>query len=158
MAASCKYGNEPPRRAQLLASQEESFLFLLLLNLLLLLLLLLLHLLQHYSPLNLACASFFGFLKIVVHVPGGPGFDSEVATLPRSPSYPLFVGHPSYGSLVDTCLAGVTLPAGTPPPSEPPAPLGHAFLPSQFILPPQCPSGRHEELRCVELDSLRCLN
>jgi hypothetical protein len=150
MAGSCEHGNEPPRTAQLLASQEESFI--------LILLFLLVHFIQHYSPLSLACASFFGFLKIVVPRPGGPDFDSDVSTLPRSPSYPLFMGHPSYGSSADTCLTWVTLPAGTPPPAEPPAPLGHTFLPSQFLVPPQCPPGRHEELRCVELDSLHYLN
>jgi len=152
VADSCEHDNEPPRIAQLLASQEESFI------LLLLFFLLLLHLLQHYSPLSLACPSLFGFLKIVVPRPGGPDFDSDVATLPRSPSYPLFMGQPSYGSSADTCLTWVTLPAGTPTPAHPPAPLGHAFLPSRFLLPPQCPPGRQEELCCVELDSLRYLN
>jgi hypothetical protein len=122
VAGCYEHGNEPPRTAQLLASQEESFIILPLL-------LLHLHLLQLYSPLSLTCASFFGFLKIIVPRPGGPGFDSEVATLPRSPSYPLFVGHPSYGSSADSCLACATLPAGTPPPSEPPAPLGHDSSP-----------------------------
>jgi len=89
VVGSCEHGNEPPRIAQLLASQEESLLLLLLLFLLLPLLL---SLLQYYSPLSLACASFFGFLKIVVPEPGGSGFDSEVAKLSRYPSYPCLWG------------------------------------------------------------------
>ena len=149
MAGSCEHGNEPPRTAQLLASQEESFIILPLL-----LLLLLLHLFQHYSPLSLTCPSFFGFLKIVVLRPGGPGFDSEVATLPRSPFYPLFVRHPSYGSLADTCLACATLPAGTSPPSEPPTPLGHDSSPPGSSCQPQCPPG---EARGTPLCGIRQL-
>jgi hypothetical protein len=52
------------------------------------------------------------------------------------------VGHPSYGSSADTCLAWMTLPAGTPPPSEtiPPLPisLASAMPPGEARGTPLC--------------------